>query len=498
MRLRARSNSSRGQILPLFVLCLTVILLVSALLMDASMALMMRRQDQTVADAAALAAANVIQSLTPAGCSLTASPAPGAARVDVVNAAKASVLLNLPAYDPSKIVVTCPNQDAYGNKYGNSAVQVSLHGDSPGFFSKIVGINSFAVDTSATAINGQVPGATWSVSELDPYNSTWSNGKQGCPSVMFSGGPTVTFEGSVHVNSLCPAGSGGAMGTNGNSATLTFNNGGGAFLAGGFAPGPLTITPPPQVNQGQIGDTLAAGLPNLMSESGLAVVHGPGTLVLNNTDQILSPGIYQGGIQLKNTSRAFLKPGVYVIQGGGFDLGAHSSVYSVKSVFNNADMLSFTDATWATYCPVGSCGVLIYNTGTQTGPANSALTTLSIGAGANLKLLPYNDAVAGNNVVELKYKNLLLWQPAAPLDTLSYQQPIVSLGGGGSIDIRGTVYTPSAEVYMTGGSGGFWGASGGVTIQFISWDLTFQGNTSFHFLYEAGSFTTPMAYGLVQ
>jgi len=515
MPLRARSKGSRGQILPLFVLCLTAILLMSSLLLDASMALLMRRADQSTADAAALAAANVIQtSGSIRTCSATVGGTP---RSDIVAAAKASVHTNLPGYNLNNVDVTCPAADPFGTSYDNFAVRVSLSSNSPGFFSKVVGINAFAVSTTATAFNGQQAGAKWSVVELDPYNSGWSNGKQGCPSVLFSGGPTVTFDGSVHVDSKCPAGSGGSMGTNGNSATITFNNGGNAYLSGGYAPGPLTMiySPPgpsgPKVNQPQIGDQL-----DITQPSGLAVVCDRSKPKCNTgftpdmstfsspfsvgagTNTILSPGIYEGGIQLKSSARAFMKPGVYILDGGGLDLNASSALYSVNSGFSSANP-AWTPATWKTVdCLPGACGVLIFNTGTASGAPSAKLSQITVGAGGSLGLRAYAPGAPGNNVVNTTYENLVIWQSKAPVDSSSYQQPIISLGGGGSFDVTGTVYAPSAEVQMLGGSGGGGGNSLDLTIQFISWDLSIQGNSSFHFYYQSNAFAKPMDYGLVE
>ncbi len=482
-------SRSRGQVLPIFVIFLVAMLLMASLLIDASTALLMRRQYQNATDAAALAAANVIPTGSPRGCSAIDEPV-GSPRSVVVEAARASVHANLPDYDLSRVVVSCP-----GGTYGNWAVKIQLHGDSAGFFSQVVGIESFPVDTSGVAVNGQFEGGKWSVVQLNPYNATWNRNK-GCPSLLFSGGPTAIFDGSIHVNSKCPASLGGAMGTNGNAANLTFNNDGAAYLAGGFSQGPLIVTPTPRENRAQIPDPLAG----LAEPSGLSTVHSPNTLVLGSGDNvILGPGIYVGGIQLKSNARAFLKPGIYVMQGGGLDLGAQSSAYTVKYGFTlPANPATWTDASWATTdCLVGQCGVLIFNTKGNTCTCSS-IGAFTVGAGANLKIRPYDPDVAGNNVVDEAYKNLLFWQAAVPVPASNYQQPVVALGGGGSVDMSGTVYAPSAKVQMTGGSGGTGGDSITLTIQFISYDLEIQGNSSFHFYYQSNLFAKPLDYGLVE
>lgn len=484
--LRAESNS-RGQVLPIFIIFLTAMLLIASLLVDGATALLMRRQYQSVADAAALAAANVIQS-NPKGCSLTDPP--GAPRAAVVDAARASVQANLPGYDLGGVAVTCPAE------WDNYGVKVDLHGVSPGFFSQVVGITAFAIDTSAVGYNGYTVGSKYSVVLLDPYNAGWGSQYKGCPSVLFSGGPTVVFEGSLYVNSSCPAGSGGALGTNGNSATVSFAGSTGAYVVGGFNPGPLTLDPYPVVNSRRKADPLAG----LSAPSGLTIKSSRALVYGSGTNTVLEAGVYVGGIQLKSTARAFMKPGVYVMQGGGLDLGAQTSLYSVKASFTlPATPSAWTDTAWATTdCPAGQCGVLIYNTAGSSGCGCSSMGAVTVGAGANLMLRHYKPGTSGNNVSVDEWDNLLLWQSASPLPTSNSRQPALALGGGGRVNITGTVYAPSAQVQMLGGSGGSGGEALNLTIQFISWDLSIQGNSSFHFVYSSNDFARPTDYGLVQ
>jgi hypothetical protein len=122
---------------------------------------------------------------------------------------------------------------------------------------------------------------------------------------------------------------------------------------------------------------------------------------------------------------------------------------------------------------------------------------LSVGGGATLELRPYKPAADGTGTSEPAYENLLLWQDKSPTPTSSCRQPPISLSGGGTINISGTVYAPSAIVQMGGTSGG----SGGdvdVVLQFISWDLQFSGNIGFHFYYQSDAFAKPLDYGLIK
>ena len=213
-------------------------------------------------------------------------------------------------------------------------------------------------------------------------------------------------------------------------------------------------------------------------------------ILSGTTPTILEPGIYKGGIELRNQSVALLRPGIYVLEGGGLALGAQSSVFSVGPTTTATAVPSWTDLTataWrATVCPATGCGVMIYNTSGAGG-----MGQIAAGGGATLMLRPYKGSIE-------EYRYLVIWQDGTPVPTLTSQQPQVGLGGGGRVDISGTVYAPSAKVYMTGGSGGSGGDATNLTLQFISWDLHLQGNSSFTFQYNGENFTRPTKYGLTE
>ena len=475
---RSRRRDERGQIIVLFVLSLAAIFAMASLLFDGAQALVQRRLQQNASDTAALQAANLLQSLK--GCSATSGPPPGSPRAAVSAAAVAAVQAAIPGTPTSAIHVSCPDG------WNNFAVQVDVDGHSPSFFGGAVGIRGFDVKTTSQAVNGPVQPPPYSVLLLDNGNSSWPNGRRGCPAGLISGGPTIVLEGSVMIDSSCTAANGGGLATNGNSASITLNNGSAFKIVGGYAPAALTISPTPSTGQPYVKDPLAGLTP--MSSS--LPVRATSKQTYNGADVTLDPGIYQGGIQLKNSVKAFLRPGIYVMQGGGFDIGAQNAVYSVAS-----GVSSTTDANWATDCPEASCGVLLYNTGTASG--SGAMGQVTVGAGATLKLRPYNHSYDGTGLNFPDYDNLLLWQSVTPTVSSSYAQPQVNLSGGGTVDISGTVYAPGALVYMTGGSGGSGGGTD-LTLQFICWDLQIQGNSSFHFFYNNQKFAKPPDYGLIK
>jgi hypothetical protein len=364
-------------------------------------------------------------------------------------------------------------------------VKVDLRITSSNFFGAAIGYGGTVVATTSTGLNGQITGSNYSVVLLDPSHLTWPTGRRGCPAFLISGGPTINFGGSVFVDSACSAANGGALGTNGTAATVNFSTGKGLFLVGGYNPGPLTITPAPTTGATPIADPLLDLEP---VNYGSMVVRSASRLVLNNTTMVLQPGVYTGGIQLRNSSIALLRPGIYVFDGGGVDIGAQASFCSIS-----ATSLATNCSTFATECPDVTCGVLLYNRGTATG--SGAMGPVTVGAGATLRLRAYDERANGN--VGFEYRNLLIWQSSSPVASSSYAQPEIHLSGGGTVDISGTVYAPSAKVLMGGGSGGS-GGSLNLTLQFIAWDLEMSGNSSFNYIYSDAEFARPKDYGLVQ
>jgi hypothetical protein len=224
---------------------------------------------------------------------------------------------------------------------------------------------------------------------------------------------------------------------------------------------------------------------------------------------ILEPGVYKGGIELRNSSIAFLNPGIYVIQGGGLKLGAQSSLFAMDYIDVNGPMPPFP-SVWPDACHDDSCGVMIFNTGDQAG--SLAMGPIEISAGATFKVRSYDSGAnspssilnnvagtnccAGTHYSNNAYDHMLFWQPRSPAASPNWAQPELHLNGGGNVVMTGTIYTPQAKVQMGGGSGG----SGGtvtLTLQFIVWDLEISGNATFHFVYEGDEFVTPPDYGLI-
>lgn len=503
---RRQPSSESGQVLIIFAFAFIAIIMMLALLFDGARALVLRRQMQDASDAAALAGANVIQGLNPKGCSATLTTPLGPAKAQIIAAAKASVAANLPNYPQGDVIVTCVEG------WDNMAVKVELTDDSATFFGQIFGGGPLSVGTDSSAVNGNTTVNNYSVVMLNPSYLSWPQGQRGCPSFLLSGGPTVRFDSAIYIDSRCTAVNGGAMSTNGNAAALTMGNGALIRIVGEYKPQALTITPAPAEHQVRKEDPLAwlvaPPISTLKVQSNSKLVIGQGN---SSSTVVLEPGVYRGGIQMKNQSIAYLHPGIYVMDGGGFQVGAGQKVYAVPAANCTGPLNCVTDATWATTCLPTNCGILLYNTG-PLGNGATAMNQVVVGAQATFKVRSYNAAfdttqnADGTPYRNDTYKNVLIWQSRTPVLTgvispdpsSSAVQPILSLSGGGNVFMAGTVYSPSAKITMGGNSGGSSGDTIDLTLQFISWDLELYGNSNFYFRYSADAFARLLDYGLVE
>ena len=173
----------------LFAISLVVLLGFAGLVYTGAQALVLRRQLQNAGDAGSLAAANLL--VVEQGCSADGTGGPP--RATVVEAARTTVVANLPDYPESNVAVSCPTG------YNNFGVQVDLRDMSPAYFA----MPPIEARTSSTAVNGRTLEHEYAVVLLNPSNPNWRAQRNGCASFLVNGGITVTFEKSVFVNSTC-------------------------------------------------------------------------------------------------------------------------------------------------------------------------------------------------------------------------------------------------------------------------------------------------------
>lgn len=553
-------NRDRGQILVLFALMLTALTLIAALLYSGATALVMRRQMQNAGDAAALAAANLMEQGT-AKCSSTRI-SPTLSGNDLYVAAKTSVKANLGWTDAqvtARMTLSCPSDY-------DISVKVTLTGTGPRFF----GAGSLAVTTSSTGINGQVTTGDYSVALLDPSLTGWRSGaNNGCPSYLIDGGVTVTYEGSIYVDSTCTrSASTNAAVKAGNSAfSMTMLNGATMQIAGEAQLGTLPkITPTPTQDLLTYKPDPLSGLTKpCHATDGTNCLGTTSTLPARNTTTtgsgdcknqkvvcVLYPGTYTGGLLAANGSQAstlLLRPGVYFLAGGGFQLKSSAAVIAAipsatgsctgviggtctdaqaitrycNPTNNNNGSCQLSAAqvatNWESDCPAPTvtltltCGVLIYNapadgaTAWSTNGAND--DSIKVGSQGEILLRAYQSAYnntsngsgSGTNAPSTTFKSydhLVIWQARTPLPTPSTPQPTIAMHGGGCAVLSGTVYGSGAPVDFGGNSCGSGGGDATLTLQFICWDLDLSGTSNYYFAYNRNAFTLPFAYGLIR
>ncbi len=505
-----------GQIIIIFALFLTVLTVLAALLYSGAGTLVLRRQLQNWGDAAALAAANIMPiGTTPATSTCTSARiASSGAGNDLYTAAK-NYLVNSAGWTAAQVTarmtMSCPSG------YDSAAVTVNLTQTGPNWF----GNGNLTVSTASTAINGQVANGDYSVALLDPSNPTWTGhgGRTGCASYLINGGVTVTYEGSVIVDSTCTlaTNSAGAVKAANSAFSMTMVNGARLITAGevnassvaNISPAAITNFRPlyPDPLAGLVMPCHATSSTNCLGNTGSLPAQDTSTTGTGHCKSmkvacVLSPGTYSGGILAANgstPSTLLLRPGVYYIEGGGLQLKSSAAqiiaIPALTGTCGGSGTCSDTNAAtrycnptnqsngscqlttdqvgsnWATDCAAPpatiNCGVLIYNAKSdsssswQTSGANA--DTISNGSQGVLLLRAYNptyDTVAANGSTAnsstfASYKNLVVWQARTPAET-SASNPQPTVGMQG-----GACVVMSGTVYAPGGSVVFGGSSCG-------------------------------------
>ena len=259
----------------------------------------------------------------------------------------------------------------------------------PQLFSAVLGNSSGLVAARSTAA---ITGASDCIYALNPHAS-------GALSV--GGTASLVSSCGIYVNSD----NGCGISTNGNGAILTAPEY--DVVGGACTQNPLT----PSANTGvsPTSDPLAA-LP--VPASAPYTCDHIGT-VSANTDTVLSPGVYCGGIHVGNATFTF-SAGTYILVGGG--LSTQSSNSHI----------------------VGNGGVMFYNTfGATTNSSNYSYSPIQIGATSTVNLVAPTSGT---------YQGILFFEDRnSPPANDDY-------GGGATAVYQGIVYAKNAAVTMYGNS----------------------------------------------
>lgn len=536
----------RGQVVIILAFALIVLLGIAALVVDLGFSWMLRRQEQNAADPASLAAARFISDPDPVSGAQSYDAIGGWAAAcryarmngffDAGNTACATEA------DGTQMQVNWPPrgtvEDYWHGDRGHVQVIITEHHDS--FFGRIFGSPDATVATGAVAARQRGNTNSHSLVALKP---------KGCGTAILHGNSTISLfpapgytgnGGYVQVNSDCGSvtsddncGSNtGALRLDGGPQLTApkVNVHGGCNGPGGqpACPTPagscIPATGPLDEAAVQIGDPLGglvfpswntsasgatcgvgAGATSAVSSKGCGQGGGripwkksadsacPG--LPSGFDCVeLDPGIYYGGWDIGSKIRVTLKPGIYVIAGGGISIGSSGSLDSLGGTSAPAPILIYNtdNPLSAANCPAAG--------------ANKCQGNLDLTAQADLKLaglLATQPCPPVTTTGGCPYGGMLIWydgEGSRPADGGSCaSNACIDISGGGILDISGTIYAPTAHVNITGNVDTNCGATSTqkAAVQLISWTWNIGGTGDLCMPYDPTKLFKMTQQGLV-
>jgi hypothetical protein len=344
-----------GQTLIFIALGVLVLVTAFAVAVGAGQQLAARRALQDAVDAGAVAGAVVIYQ--------------GGTVADVRAAATGDVARNgFPIGGSTTVSV---NQPPTSGPHTGDAVYAEVIATSTVRPLLFIGGGSISARAVAGPLNAPVPPAIMTLGDMSASGSS---------QITVSGGDVVVS------NDVSTAGS-SQIAAPGHQIVV-----GHAASGGGYAPPPVIGVPPPTDPYAGFPPPPTAGL-----------------VARTCCSALMQPGIYDGGMDLGANSAAVLLPGIYILRGGGLQLGGSSSL--------------------------SGTGVMLFNTTTTYPASGGSCGAISFGGDASWVLSAPTSGV---------YKGLLLYEDPACSDT-------ISLGGSTSgTALSGTIYAPSAGVTLGG------------------------------------------------
>jgi hypothetical protein len=381
----------------------------TAVAVDGGLLLHREREVQSVADAAALAAADnlFVNYRLNQGVDVNNKASKAATQVAADNGfdtSNSTVTVNIP-----------PKTGLFVGQPGYAEVIITFN--QPRGFSAIFGSGTIPVAARAVAVGGWVP-AKVGILLLDPSSSG---------SFYDNGGGTVTVAGvPIIVDS--------------NSPTAMVAVGGATVVAGEFD----VTGVPGQSGSGVFTGTLYNGVPPTPDPLRYIPEPDPASMTQQSTknnglhisggNKTIQPGVYSGGIQVTGNGSLTMQPGIYYMDGGGFNFSGQGNL----------------DAE----------GVMIVNNPSQ----NSDTISISGSPGASIVLTPMTTG---------PYEGISLWQTRTSSNT-------ISISGNGSSTISGTFYAQHGTLSISGNGG-----SDVLGAQYISYDLKVSGNAGYNLNWNA-------------
>ena len=375
--MRVNRSHRRGNVVVVVAVSLTTLMGFVALSLDGGLLLDQRRKVQSTGDAAALAAAgklyynfNLDLGYDPAGTAKQA--ALDTASVNgFQNGVNCTVTVNIP-----------PLSGPFKNVPGH--VEVLIGYNQPRFFSRVMGSGDIPVGSRSVA-RGKKTTFKDAILVLDPTSKG---------SLNSGGGGTVTITGapiqvnSTHSEAAIANGTGSIIAPNIDIAGAPgISTPGGGTISGIVTPNaeqiadPFRLLPPPDPS------TMTVRSSNKLQHSGANTI-------------TLQPGVYRGGISITGKGSINLSPGIYYMDGGGFNWGGQGNLTGAGVMIYNAptsisDKIDLTGQGTCTLSPPTTGpyqGFTFFQDRTSTVPINVAgqggmtLTGAFYAAGATLNI----------------------------------------------------------------------------------------------------------------
>jgi hypothetical protein len=478
MNASSRRSAERGQVLFIVAAAMIVLIGIAALAIDLGFSWMLRRQEQNAADPAALAAARFISE---------PDPVTGVQSYDSGNGWSAAchyALMNgffnasntgcsAQSDGTSMVVNWPPTSGQFAGDRGSVQVVITAAHDT--FFGRIFGKSTASVTTDAVASRQRGNTNSNSLIALKP---------DGCGTAKVRGNSTISIYpvpgysgpgGYVQVNSDCGSSTSDDVCNTSASGALTIN--GGAVLTapkvnvhgGCSGPGsqPASVLDEASL---QIGDPLSSlrfpawdtsisgarcgvGAAATTSSASQGCGQGGGRIPWKKSADSacpglpsgyecieLDPGVYYGGWNIGSKVRVTLKPGIYVIAGGGITIGSTGSLDSLGGTSSPAPILIYNtdNPIFASTCP--SAG------------ASKCQQNLDLTAQVDLKLAGLRADAPCPPVTTsggCPFGGMLIWYDGQGSQAAS-ASGIVDMEGGGTLDVSGTIYAPRTHVDITG------------------------------------------------
>jgi hypothetical protein len=390
----------RGQILPLAALSMVTLMSFAAMAVDAGNLYAVKRHMQTAADAAAIAAANQLQSSESSGYQQAAT--------DVA-------ALNGFTSGTNDVTVTVSDPPANGEYAGTqSYVQVAIEQAVPTYFLRILGYNSFNVAVSATA--GTVSGP-FCIYALDPSASN-----------------AISLTGNFSINASCglvdDSSSSSALSGTGNGTVKTTETG----VVGNYSSaGNVSFTPTPKTHIAPASDPLSALAAPSVGTCAQATVNESTAYTVSGINPVITVPV-----------------GIYPNSGsGGISIGGNNpSVTFISGTYGNGVIIN------------GNSGSITFNPGQYQDSGNGAAITIEGNAGTVFNAGTYTIcgglSIVGNNVVTLSpglYSGGISITGNA---NVTFRSGTYVLAGGGlSVTGNSTLTGTGVTFYDTTGPGGY-------------------------------------------